>query len=638
MRFNEFYVKMTKSTLLEDKQQYRAIINSVVRAGIIDQAEGNKVFKDVRSVLKRSDRISWWLRWWRLSKFYDSARQISDEIVSVIKDATQRGDNIEEIGQELVKPFTDRLERLYAAFEKATKQDSGLMIDRKFQQSIEDFKKHFGNLDQLQQKWLLGQSPEVDAIKWNNYIQAAEKSITSEPKMLYHDLLDADRERRNQLRGRLNQLRKRLVERQPGDRVILDYGDYAWVKLDREYCRAEAGAMSHCGNQDYKPGDRIFSLRSKVSDHVSLIDSAISIGGLDDAGDYVAGPYKWTIDNLEKFRNTELEQPHLTFILDKDGVFGEMKGEANSKPKEKYHPYIVDLILQDFVKGFKRGAYKPERDFKISDLSDELQSKVLEKKPEFLTSAKIIRDRGVSGLNDSVFYERLKAELDMYEIPYSGIDSVQHWVILAEEPSIDRLLARFGIESILGDKISMMINHSEADDQNEQFYILAQGVFDHLIPPARAALITHIKNNHPELALRPLESNVIDFIDDVDVDIKQAFYRAVEHGRRPGSNNETISIYREWMEENNIRYDPKYKIFYVEVPSQDVSFLIEWLTTRESDSEESMEEQFNDEIAERYLMNSHLDDLYDEEKKEFDVFEAADYLTDALGDLGIWEG
>lgn len=621
MRFNEFYVNMTKSTLLEDKQQYRAIINSVVRAEIIDQAEGDKVFKDVRAVLKRSDRISWWLKWWRLSKFYDSWNQISDDLMSALKDARQRGDT----GQKLAKPFSERFEKFNAAFEKATKQDSGLITDSEFKRSIEDFKKHFGNLDQLQQKWPLGQSPEVDAFRWDSYTQAAKKSIISEPKMLYHDLLDAEREWKNQLRKKLNQIIEQSVEPQPGDRVILDYGDYAWVKLDREYCQAEARAMKHCGNADYKPGDRIFSLRSKVSDHVSLIDSAIK-------NNVEPENREWDIDNLERLRNTELQEPHLTFILDKNGLFGEMKGQANSKPKEKYHPYIVDLILQDFVKGFKPGIYLPENDFKISDLSKKLLSQVARQKPEFVASADVLRFRGI---NDPVFYERLKAELNKHEIPYTGIDSVNHSVILAEEPSIDRLLRRFYIMSDSAEKVSMLIKNDKTDHQKDQFYLHAQDMYDNLRPADRAAVITYIKNNYPTLTNQNLEI-VDNFIDDIDKSVRQAFYHAVGQGKQLGNQDQMILTYREWMEENNIRYDPAYEIFYLELSSREVSLLIEQIITEELARYETVDEKFQYLIGEQYLSNSDLDDLISDQE-DFDSQGAAEYLGYALVDLGILE-
>src|SRR6266851_947531 len=89
-----------------------------------------------------------------------------------------------------------------------------------------------------------------------------------------------------------------------------------------------------CGNvPSERPGDRILSLRRKVQ-----------------RGDMV----RW--------------YPIATFILDRDGQLGEMKGRGNDKPAPKYHFYIVALLRHHMINGIKGGGYMPENNFAMEDL------------------------------------------------------------------------------------------------------------------------------------------------------------------------------------------------------------------------------------------------------------------------------
>src|SRR6056297_2300126 len=68
MRFQEFSQFKIRPHLFENKQQYKQIMDTMVNADIIDQNEAQNVLKTVKSLLKRADRIIWWLRWFRLDK------------------------------------------------------------------------------------------------------------------------------------------------------------------------------------------------------------------------------------------------------------------------------------------------------------------------------------------------------------------------------------------------------------------------------------------------------------------------------------------------------------------------------------------------------------------------------------------
>lgn len=118
-----------------------------------------------------------------------------------------------------------------------------------------------------------------------------------------------------------------------------EWSGWKWVDLEKGYCDAESKSMGHCGNSGSKDGDTILSLRDE--------------------------------NNI----------PHLTFILN-DGNLGEMKGRNNNKPSKKYHPAILELLKLPLIQTVRGGGYKPENNFSLDDLDEEILEKLLEHKPD----------------------------------------------------------------------------------------------------------------------------------------------------------------------------------------------------------------------------------------------------------------
>lgn len=147
-----------------------------------------------------------------------------------------------------------------------------------------------------------------------------------------------------------------------GEKVFLDVGNgYVWFDLQRAACDEESEAMGHCGNSPAagNPDLTILSLREKKK---------------------VNGELFWRVA--------------LTFILNKrTGYIGEMKGRGNDKPSEKYHRYIVPLIMDDRIKGLNGGGYLPEHNFDVKDLPNWKQ--LVEKKPTLLTLQEYINEFGI---------------------------------------------------------------------------------------------------------------------------------------------------------------------------------------------------------------------------------------------------
>lgn len=125
---------------------------------------------------------------------------------------------------------------------------------------------------------------------------------------------------------------------------FIEFDDnWKWFCITEGKSKQEANAMRHCGNGFGNPDDLLLSLREPI-----------------------------------KNGNTLLWKPHLTFILN-NGYLGEMKGYANQKPKDKFHPYIVRLLQDKRIKGIDGGGFLPKSNFSFADLSIALRSHVLKK-------------------------------------------------------------------------------------------------------------------------------------------------------------------------------------------------------------------------------------------------------------------
>lgn len=152
------------------------------------------------------------------------------------------------------------------------------------------------------------------------------------------------------------------VSADDGVHIALDCGNgYKWVALNKHYCRKEADAMGHCGNQYGHPGDRIFSLRKVIKK---------------------SGKTYW--------------EPFLTFIVDKDGMLGESKGRGNEKPADRYHDCIMQFLMSNLVKGIKGGGYDPANNFSTDDLTEEQQDTLFAAKPMMAPISWVYKQHGMT--------------------------------------------------------------------------------------------------------------------------------------------------------------------------------------------------------------------------------------------------
>jgi hypothetical protein len=211
-------------------------------------------------------------------------------------------------------------------------------LNNKYKQAVEgnvfnevnEFEQWIGSVPGLEHlKYVIDSIPRVSDIVWQN------QTPTEMSKLI----TDMEQEYTKKYENAVNMSNYDV----PWEKVI-DYGDTAWVLLHKGACDKEAKAMGHCGNvPSVREGDRILSYRN--------------------------------------IREGNIHQPHLTFILDKDGYLGEMKGRANEKPKPKYHKAIIDLLKLPMIKGITGGGYAPQLNFSLDDLPDETKEALLNDKP-----------------------------------------------------------------------------------------------------------------------------------------------------------------------------------------------------------------------------------------------------------------
>lgn len=170
---------------------------------------------------------------------------------------------------------------------------------------------------------------------------------------------------------------KGYVAQQPGDEILMTFPDgLVWMMLSRGFCDAEAKAMGHCGNAGAKTGDRIISLRTP-----KVIEDGVT-----------------------------MYEPHLTFILHRDGKLGEMKGRSNDKPAAHYHDYIVALLRSDVIKGIRGGGYLPRNNFDLDDLPTALRDELSDEKP--------LLDRGLSRGSPDDEFKFSVGDLDWFALAH----------------------------------------------------------------------------------------------------------------------------------------------------------------------------------------------------------------------------
>ena len=229
--------------------------------------------------------------------------------------------------------------------------------------------------------WHFENSEKQFKQQWQHMMSLPIDFSRIKPKNKPMDLLFPEYEK---LEKEWKESRSTTLVPDPEDKIYLQYDkNNAWWLLDRTYCEAEGKAMGHCGNSgNPHEGDRILSFRTKK------------------------GGNMW--------------EPNLTFIIDRHGQLGEMKGRGNEKPVAKYFPAIIQLLKSDIVKGIKGGGYMPENNFSMDDLPEAQRDALYKEKPGLMTASDYLKTLPIDPKTnqpvlDETFGEKLVAYFDTGE-------------------------------------------------------------------------------------------------------------------------------------------------------------------------------------------------------------------------------
>ncbi len=200
------------SLLLIESQNYEGMFKSLD----ISPSEYLPYITWARKVLKKNDRIVWFLRWVNYHLAVKFGAKPEDVLASMNK-------------------------RLGTKYTKAD-----VMPIRQ----IEQFLEHFSGIP----------SRKLQQVVYDRQTPAALFDVLSAIETEWKGTANDDEGAEEMAR------QQRLVQMDPDDKVIMRFPDgYAWVDLQKPHCGDEAKAMGHCGNSPGKwSNDTILSLRKAV--------------------------------------------------------------------------------------------------------------------------------------------------------------------------------------------------------------------------------------------------------------------------------------------------------------------------------------------------------------------------------------
>ena len=268
------------------------------------------------------------------------------------------------------------------------------------------------------------------------------------------------------------------------DLSSIGWKGWKWANLERGYCSAEAEAMGHCGNSGARDGDNIMSLR--------------------DPEGYA----------------------HLTFIIN-NKTLGEMKGRANSKPVERYHPAIVALLKSEYVDTIRGGGYAPENNFAFGDLSPKLQKDVKKVKPHIDDWL----EHALASGNYGPVIDELEVDAAYFKIEGDEVTLAQY----AEIPQLNDLIS--------GDSFNFYFGQEDNWEAFDPQYIEPNwsDIDNYLDDELREMMLRFAKEN-PESMDDDLEEgeeieDAQDAFENFD-QIRDAMTQAMADGNRIGAENE----------------------------------------------------------------------------------------------------
>ena len=293
------------------------------------------------------------------------------------------------------------------------------------------------------------------------------------------------------------------------DNIILDFRDengmgFYWIDLLTSQCTYENKRMGHCASTG---GDTLYSLRE-------------------------------TRRINEKFT---INESHLTAAIEEenDGFkIIQLKGKKNSKPAEKYHKYIVELIISPTVNIIGFGSeYDSASDFKLSDLNDDLFNVVLKNNPKLIGTIGLyyahkkglideapqvvfdifIKPDEMYAYIDSANYNNRKTDFveNFLEngVDYFDIDIDWEDFTYYSSNDLENKIEEYLINNFQ-DKINELNNENEDDEYFEDLKIsdkIKELDADDLIMVIRGSMSRAYEDSYSESIMRSIESALTDY-------------------------------------------------------------------------------------------------------------------------------
>lgn len=360
---------------------------------IQSEFDTSDMIRKCKSLLKKDDRVVWFINYIRVALFYNykAVTNSSNTILNALIDQVERNKQTIETQtyteiQQTLSAFISEAAKLQRVCEQLYKKYDTYSQPylRIAMQAIDldlnkvNFNKIYDVLVELEHFYSLPIS-EIQTYKITN---------TESPEKVIEIFRSLEQEWAKEQR--------KLVSNNDTNEIILKLTDgFAWFDLHKNKCSEEAAAMGHCGNAGSpQNGQTILSLRKHI------------------------GNDKWEVC--------------LTFILDKNGNLGEMKGRANEKPAKKYHKYIIALLETPRIKGIVGGGYLPGSNFSVDDLSTEDQDKLFSKRPEFASLQWLYKKEGFTDRIKDLLTQRLSGFVDKQVIDFDEDNIVIDRMLLSD--------------------------------------------------------------------------------------------------------------------------------------------------------------------------------------------------------------
>lgn len=489
-------------TFLTEAVNYEDIFNSLWKA--VPQIKGHELeyvkdeIKWARAVLKKQDRIVWYLQWIRLallSEWGEDQKVKDREFAKVVKA------NVDANDPEASDPKDISGVPTYVKdFLKRNIKHVKTELEHFFSMEVPQIHKHvFTNyvvLDEIRSKfkgfeedWAAGHEA---AIPYNK--QPLE----------HHDPMGTSVE---DFDGNpIGMSRK-------GISIIKQFPhDYYWVNLKKTSCRLEADAMGHCGNSAANRSyETVLSFRKLVK------------RGKDEKN--------W------------LWEPHLTFILDtRDGFLGEMKGRANEKPTDEYHKYIVALLLDPMIKGIRGGGYEAQNNFHLDDLQPEVREKLFDKKPILMDLKSYFKKFG----KDETLIQKINAQWENLDEMALVWDDKHEHAAIAKFHDVDTFVEDYGNDTAKWVSKQLSGDRDYFDVHVEEYNI--QEVLDIMND---AKVEAYLQENYPEeWEDDDGDSSTLTFIENNDPDFYDALSTAARYALETGAEDDMSKHFRKALEDD----------------------------------------------------------------------------------------